>query len=83
MIYEIRDVNTGQFWLGVIFGSVTTLLIVLSLERLMREPSQNVQLPADVISAYNMGIKDALKTNPPSLDLENTCASLWFNKQGK
>ena len=83
MIYELRDIQKEQFWMGVIFGAVVCLLIVLSLERIFKEPSQNVQLPADVISAYNMGIKDALKVNPPSADLENTCATLWFSQQGK
>jgi hypothetical protein len=38
-------------------------------------------MPKDVITAYNMGIKGALTVNPPSADLENTCAALWSNKQ--
>jgi hypothetical protein len=38
-------------------------------------------MPKDVITAYNMGIKDALVVNPPSADLENVCAALWSNKQ--
>ena len=32
---------------------------------------------------YEDGIKSALKTNPPSEDLEITCASLWIGEQNK
>ena len=32
---------------------------------------------------YKAGVKSALKTNPPSEDLELTCAGLWFGNQAK
>jgi hypothetical protein len=38
-------------------------------------------MPKDVVQAYNMGLKDALRTNPPSLDLEQTCVNMWADKQ--
>lgn len=31
---------------------------------------------------YEKGLKDALRTNPVSDDLEMTCAGLWFGKHG-
>jgi hypothetical protein len=70
-----------QFWLGAVFSAVTTLLIVLSLNRLFASPNPSaVDMPKDVITAYNMGIKDALRTNPPSNDLEMSCLELWGKK---
>ena len=33
--------------------------------------------PVDLVEAYEQGKKDALKTNPVSLELEMTCAGLW------
>lgn len=33
--------------------------------------------PIDLVEAYEQGKKDALKTNPVSLELEMTCAGLW------
>jgi hypothetical protein len=70
-----------QFWLGAVFSAVTTLLIVLSLNRLFASPNPSaVDMPKDIIQSYNMGIKDALRTNPPSNDLEMVCLELWGKK---
>jgi hypothetical protein len=70
-----------QFWLGAVFSAVTTLLIVLSLNRLFASPNPSaVDMPKDIIQSYNMGIKDALRTNPPSSDLEMSCLELWGKK---
>jgi hypothetical protein len=38
-------------------------------------------MPANVIQAYNQGLADALKTNPPSRDLDSVCLDLWAEKQ--
>ena len=76
MIYELRDVQKEQFWIGAIFGGLIVLLVILSLQRLFDEGPQ-VQMPADIIQAYNMGAKDALKTNPAGAELEMACLSLW------
>jgi len=80
MIYELKDVQKEQFWMGAIFGGLIVLLIVLSLNRLFDNGPQ-VQLPTDIIQAYNMGVKDALKTNPASGDLEMACLELWGSKK--
>lgn len=74
-----------RFWIGMIFGIFCTVLVGLSIDKIFGNgdvylPSA-IDMPKDVITAYNMGIKDALSINPPSADLENTCASLWANKQ--
>jgi hypothetical protein len=54
------------------------LLTVLAHDRLIPEPTP---IPQDIITAYNTGVKDALKTNPPSLRLEAVCMELWANKK--
>ena len=35
----------------------------------------------ELISIYKRGMKDALRTNPVSMDLEQTCLEVWANKQ--
>jgi hypothetical protein len=32
---------------------------------------------------YQAGLKEALKTNPPSQDLEMACAGLWVGEQNR
>lgn len=69
------------FWTGAIFGGLMMLLTVLAYDRLTSAPYQvSAFVPQDIIVAYNTGARDALKTNPPSMDLEATCLSLWANK---
>lgn len=34
-----------------------------------------------LITAYDQGKRDALRTNPVSMDLEMVCLGLWANKQ--
>jgi hypothetical protein len=72
-----------QWALGVVVGVVLTSLIALGLNKLHKaqSPQSYVEMPKDIIQAYNMGLKDALKTNPPSWDLEQTCLNLWADKQ--
>jgi hypothetical protein len=72
-----------QWMLGVMTGVVLTSLIAIALNKLIpKEPEPSaVTMPQDIVQAYNMGLKDALKTNPPSLDLEQTCVNMWANKQ--
>lgn len=82
MIYELRDVKSEQFWIGVVLGITFTVLVILALDKLFQSPEPSaVNMPKDVIQAYNLGIKDALKTNPPSMELETKCLELWANKQ--
>ena len=35
----------------------------------------------ELISIYKRGQKDALRTNPVSFELEQTCLEVWANKQ--
>lgn len=76
------DKEKDQFWWGTIFGMVVMFLVTVSVSRIMdNDPASRVQLPQDIISSYNMGVKDALKTNPASQELEHACLELWANKQ--
>ena len=67
-----------QWGLGMVAGVVITSLIAIALNKM--QPVQQVEMPQDVITAYNLGIKDALRTNPASTDLEMTCLELWGKK---
>ena len=77
-----QRIQNGTYWSGVFFGSMVMLLVVLVLERLNQTPEPSaVNMPKDVVEAYRMGIKDAMKTNPPSLDLEQSCMNMWAERQ--
>jgi hypothetical protein len=79
---HLTIVDKEQFWFGTIFGMVVMFLITLGVSRIVdKDAVSQVQMPHDIISSYNMGIKDALRTNPPSQDLEYACLDLWANKQ--
>ena len=70
-----------QWGLGVLVGVVLTSLIAIGISKMKsNEPPMEI-LPKTVIEAYNMGLKDAIKTNPPSMELEQTCVNMWANKQ--
>ena len=69
-----------QWGLGLVVGVILTTLIAISINK-MQATSPAVDMPRDVIEAYNMGLRDALKTNPPSMDLEQVCVNMWANKQ--
>jgi len=69
-----------QWALGLVVGITLTTLIAISINK-MQATSPAVDMPRDVIEAYNMGLRDALKTNPPSMDLEQVCVNMWANKQ--
>ena len=70
-----------QWMLGVIVGVVLTSLIAIGLSKMKANEPPTEMMPKTVIDAYNMGLKDALKTNPPSMDLEQTCVNMWADKQ--
>ena len=85
MMSITRDVSRNeQFWIGVIFGMFCTVLVTLSFDKIFSEPQtlpSALDIPKDIITAYNTGVKDALNVNPPGADLEYACAALWANKQ--
>ena len=68
-----------QWALGLVVGITLTSLIAIGMSKMQAEPSA-VDMPKNVIQAYNMGIKDALKTNPPGAELEMVCLELWGKK---
>ena len=75
------QIETKQWSLGVLVGVVLTSLIAIGISKMKpNEPPMEI-LPKTVIEAYNMGLKDAIKTNPPSMELEQTCVNMWANKQ--
>lgn len=82
LIMEALMEHKEPFWMGTLFGSLMMLLTVLAYDRLMSRPDPSaVEMPRNVVEAYRMGLKDSLKTNPPSLELEAVCMELWANKQ--
>jgi hypothetical protein len=72
-----------QWALGVLVGIVLTSLICIGWSKInlrQTEPITNL-IPKDIIEAYNAGLKDALRLNPVSLELDQACLTLWANKQ--
>jgi hypothetical protein len=70
-----------------LLGFVIGILTVLAWQRVMNEPLlQFRQTTAttraeELISIYKRGVRDALKTNPVSFELEQVCLEVWANKQ--
>jgi hypothetical protein len=65
-------------------GFTVGVLTVLAAQKVMDEPLMvevdEIQA-IDIIEAYNRGRADALSTQPVSFELEETCMSVWANKQ--
>lgn len=80
---EILPVGTRQtYWSGFALGALTVTLVSLSASKVMdRYATTPEGLPEGYIQAYKVGVKDALKTNPPSWQLEETCLEVWANKK--
>ena len=75
-----RDRQT--FWNGFAIGATLVALVSLSASKVMgRYATTPEGLPEGYIQAYKVGVKDALKTNPPSWQLEETCLEVWANKK--
>lgn len=78
------QVSSESYWSGFGLGALMTLLTVLAADRVLSTPQSlqtSLDLPRDIIGAYQLGIKDALKTNPASWQLEETCLEVWSSKQ--
>jgi hypothetical protein len=72
-----------QWALGVLVGIVLTSLVAIGWSKInlrQTEPITNL-ISKDIIEAYNAGLKDALRLNPVSLELDQACLTLWANKQ--
>lgn len=70
-----------------LLGFSMGVMVVLGAEKIFASMEEEEVAPATpvfpmaVISAYNKGKRDALKTNPVSFELEETCMEVWANKQ--
>jgi hypothetical protein len=75
--------TTRQWILGMLTGLVIATLIAIGISKIKsRLPVDNSEIiPKTIIDAYNTGLKDALRTNPPSWQLEQTCLNMWADKQ--
>lgn len=75
--------STRQWILGLLTGFVIATLIAIGISKIKTNlPVDNSEItPKTIIDAYNAGLQDALKTNPPSWQLEQTCLNMWADKQ--
>ena len=83
-IFNTQRIQNGSYWLGAALGAMVMLLVVLIVDRLNDKAEQmptSLMMPKDVVEAYRMGVKDAMKTNPPSLELEQVCMNMWAERQ--
>ena len=71
----------SQFTMGGVVGGVAVALIFIGVSKMKSNDPPMEMMPKDIIQAYNMGLKDALKTNPASWELEQTCLNMWADKQ--
>ena len=65
-------------------GFAMGLMLVLAWQRLFSEPMVidfEETRAEELINIYKRGHADALKTNPVSFELEQTCLEVWANKQ--
>lgn len=64
-------------------GFTMGLLTVLAYQRITGEQIvlESQIDPSTVISTWKAGYRDALRTNPASWELEQTCLEVWANKQ--
>ena len=77
----MNEKQIGNWALGFTMG----LLTVLAYQKVMSEPlilpDTEATRADELISIYKRGQRDALRTNPVSFELEQTCLEVWANKQ--
>jgi len=64
-------------------GFTMGFLVVLAYQKIYDEPP-TIDIPItsnDIVEAYKAGKRDALRTNVPSMELEQACVTLWGQKQ--
>lgn len=65
-------------------GFTMGLLVVLAYQKVYDEPMvvdfETIRAN-ELIDMYKRGQSDALRTNPVSMELEQTCLEVWANKQ--
>ena len=69
------------FIMGVLLAAAYNRLADINAEKRQVEEDVAAFGVSEVLSAYKAGHADALKTNPISFELEQTCLSVWANKQ--
>lgn len=65
-------------------GFTMGLLVVLAYQKVYDEPmviDVETARADELINIYKRGKTDALRTNPVSFELEQTCLEVWANKQ--
>lgn len=67
--------------LGFAMGIMTIIGADKIIERDILPQHAEAVRADELISIYKRGVKDALKTNPVSFELEQTCLEVWANKQ--
>jgi hypothetical protein len=67
--------------LGFAIGVMTVIGVDKIIQRDILPPHSEAVRADELISIYKRGVKDALKTNPVSFELEQTCLEVWANKQ--
>jgi hypothetical protein len=70
-----------QMYHGLMLGALLMALVWSGSRHFVAPSYSQTFTSADIIDAYNRGKKDALKTNPVSLDLEYACIDIWAEKQ--
>jgi protein-L-isoaspartate O-methyltransferase len=77
--------QTGGIGCGIGFAVATTAMLAsAAVYQSDQKPASEVLAKAvreASVAAYERGLADALRTNPPSMDLEMVCVNLWANKQ--
>lgn len=71
----------GNWLLGFTVGMLTVLAYQKVTSEPLILPDNEATRAEELISIYKRGIKDALRTNPVSMDLEQACLEIWANKQ--
>ena len=67
--------------LGFAIGVMAVIAVDKIIERDILPPHTEAVRADELISIYKRGMKDALRTNPVSFELEQTCLEVWANKQ--
>ena len=67
--------------LGFAMGIMTIIGADKIIERDILPQHAEAVRADELISIYKRGVKDALKTNPVSFELDQTCLEVWASKQ--
>ena len=71
------------FIMGVLLAAGYNRIADINAEKKRLEEDVAAFGVGEVLSAYKEGRRDALKTNPVSFELEQTCLEVWSNQQPK